>query len=403
MRTTLRVALAVAVLLLAGCGQLKVNVDVLDREYVRAEAAEESLRQAYRQIVSGSVGEISAGTDRKFRDFQREVLKLTDTYDALAETLSAAQKEALKEVAAGVRHSVREGKALDTARNKGSELEQSAQAIREHPAGRHWNGRGAIPAQLRQELVAFTAAVKQYALQLDLERRSLEDNMHRIRRLAPASTSATASAFASAPAPASPQAKAVDVQDAVVKAVVERRYIIEGTGLSDTEFAYLVANAPPELWKSNYNRAFGSGTFGNIDVVIRMNSTADFSVKGMRFDATTVAAVASKVLTQSVLLGAQIAGVPVSTAATGSGGGEALSRSSAELAKVDASLAAHAASTEAQRTALRSLARTILGARTQMEASAFASQNKDERAAVHAPIDASFKAMEPLLLMQALQ
>lgn len=396
-----RVTLAAALLLLAGCGQLEVKVDVLDREYVRAEAAEESLRHAYRQIVSASAGEIAAALDRKLGDFQREALKLIETYDKMAEALPNEPKEALKEINRATRRSVADGIVPDTARRKSSELERSAQDIRTHPAAQAWNGRGAIPVQLRQKLVAFTAALKDYDVDFNLQRRSLEDNGRRIRRFA--SADATAPASSSAPARASPVAEAVDAQEAVVKAVVEQRHIIDGLGLSDTEFAFLVANAPPNLWKPNYNRAFGSGTFGNVDVVIRMNSTADFSVKGMRFDATTVAAVASKVLTQSVLLGAQIAGVPVSTAATGSGGGEALSRSSAELARVDASLAAHAASNEAQRTALRSLARTILGARTQMEASAFAAQNKDERAAVHAPIDASFKAMEPLLLMQALQ
>jgi hypothetical protein len=66
-----------------------------------------------------------------------------------------------------------------------------------------------------------------------------------------------------------------------------------------------------------FNEAFGRGVMGNVDIAVKLNEEADFSVKGMRFDATKVAEVAAKVTTQAVLLGSRIAGVP-----GGAGGGD---------------------------------------------------------------------------------
>ena len=160
------------------------------------------------------------------------------------------------------------------------------------------------------------------------------------------------------------------------------------------------------LWASNFNRAFASGTFGNSDMVIRLNSTADFSVKGMLFDASKVAQVASKVMTQAVLIGTQMAGVPVSSASTGtSTGGDALSKASADLAAAEGAIARRQALVASQRDAMRSLARTILGSAQPLESEALKGKGKDDpvRAPMHKAIDDSFTALKPLLSMQDLQ
>ena len=327
---------ALALLFLTGCAQLRVGVDVLDREYVRSEVVEEGLRQTYRRIASAQPGDFAAGIDRGLTDYRREVLKLADKYNQWGKTLPPDLQRAINEVADGLRTSMKDGAPARRAARKAREVETLAQDIRQHAAKSPWSGRGAIPSDLRSKLVTFETAVKQYGHELDLERREFSQDAKRIEGLAMADKAAASPGVTPTE---SMEAKEVKAQQAVVAAVAQRS-IVEGSELTNTEFAYVVASAPESLWKPNFNQAMGTGTFGNVDIVIKMNSTADFSVKGMRFDATTVATVAAKVMTQAVLLGAQMSGVPVATASSGTTtGGDALSKSSADLASAESSLA----------------------------------------------------------------
>lgn len=261
-----------------------------------------------------------------------------------------------------------------------------------------WGGRGAAPAAVREQLLALEAAVKAPRTEQANELRELKRSVDRF----------TALVDRSAPAEAAlaPQIKATADQAAAVVTVVNQRSIIGDGSLVSTEFAYVVARAPDRLWANNFNRAFASGTFGNSDIVIRLNSTADFSVKGMLFDASKVAQVASKVMTQAVLIGTQMAGVPVSAASNGTTtGGDALSKASADLATAEGAIAKRQALLDSQRDAMRSLARTILGSATTLETDALKGKGKDDpsRAPMHKAIDDSFTALKPLLSMQELQ
>jgi hypothetical protein len=92
---------------------------------------------------------------------------------------------------------------------------------------------------------------------------------------------------------------------------------VAGLTLGSSPYAHALSSAPPEAWSPLFNEAFGRGVMGNVDIAVKLNEEADFSVKGMRFDATKVAEVAAKVTTQAVLLGSRIAGVP-----GGAGGGD---------------------------------------------------------------------------------
>ena len=182
--------------------------------------------------------------------------------------------------------------------------------------------------------------------------------------------------------------------------------ILQDTSIANTEYAYMVPSAPAPLWAPNYNQAFASGTLGNVDIVIRMNSTADFSVKGMLFDASKVAQVASKVMTQALLIGAQMSGVPVARASSGTtSGGDALSQSSTELSSLESSLARRQALTGAQRDAIRAAARTILGSAPALQTEPLKGKPAEDaaRAALHHSIDATLGALRPLLVMQELQ
>ena len=391
---------AVVVLVhLTGCAQLRVGVDLLDREFVRGEVVEEGLRQTYRRIASAQPGDFAASIDRGLQNYRREVSILADKYLAWSKTLKSEYRDSINDVAVSLKKSLENGPPFKRAQKKATEIESLAQDIRQHVAKNPWSGRGAIPPDLRTKFVSFESAAKQYGHELDIERRELSNDAKKIEALATVKTPASRGVTPVE----STEAKELKIQLAVVAAVAQRS-IIEGSELTNTEFAYIVASAPELLWAQNFNQAMGTGTFGNVDVVIKMNSTADFSVKGMRFDATTVATVASKVMTQAVLLGAQMSGVPIPTASTGTTtGGDALSKSSSDLAVAEASLAKRQAQIDAQRSAIRAAAKAIIGARSHMEDSTFKAQDAQTRAPLHKSIDSTLKALQPLILMQDIQ
>lgn len=394
---TLSASLAVA---LAGCGQLRVAVDVLDPEYVRDQLVDEGMRKLYRQVIAAQSGDFAAANDRRFKNYQREVEQLAKCFVNQAKSFAPATAEVAAVIADGWRQAVASGSIPAQAQRQGTELERQAQAIRELSATGVWSGRGPVPLDVAEHLRAFQVEEKRLQVVQTRDAREIRSSLLKQVAGSPAATLATAADCGSAPTAAAVAAQATVVIQAA------QRSIIQGSEIATTEYAYAVASAPESLWKTNYNQAFGSGSFGNVDVVIRMNSTADFSVKGMRFDASTVAQVASKVMTQALLIGAQMAGVPVATASTGTtSGGDAVSKSSADLAALDSALARRDALNAAQRDAIRAAARTLLSAAPQLESGALKDKPKGDttRDALHQSVADTVNALRPLLAMQDLQ
>lgn len=395
--------LLMATALMSGCGQLVVRVDVLDPEHVRQASSDERLRRLYREIVNARSGEFAARVDRDFATYQREVIKLASSYDDLAKKLPGPQADGLREVAGGLRAGVSAGVVRTDVLRQGDTLESLAQTIRELAVTRKWSGQGAVPPDVRELLATFEAEDKRHQLKQQRELRVLLNDVRKL--LEQVSTPQTAAAGV-APVATASEIKAAADQAAVVASISQRSSIIQDGSLAATEYAYLVARAPEHLWANSFNRAFASGTFGNVDVVIRMNSTADFAVKGMLFDATKVAQVASKVLTQSILVGAQMAGVPTTAATSNTqSGGDALSKSSADLAAAEATIAKRQALVESQRSAARSLSRTIVAAALPLESAEMSDKKKEDpgREALAKAITNSLAALKPLLSMQDLE
>jgi hypothetical protein len=154
-------------------------------------------------------------------------------------------------------------------------------------------------------------------------------------------------------------------------------------------------------WSTNFNRALGTTELGNSDIVIKLNSQADFSVKGMRFDASTVAAVASKVTTQALLLGIQMAGVPLPRPATGStntGDGAKLADASGQLSADQDKIAKRKAKIDAWRVAVREMALSILAEESNLTPANWP-QQKDT---VASQLEAMFNAMQSTLKLDGL-
>lgn len=422
-----RLAFATAVLgLLGGCAQLRVSVDVLDADHVKDQTAEQALRNDYRSIVEAPPGKFASKIDHDFKAFQLDLIRLANSYDQLSERFPQPAQSGLREYAEGVRITAN-GRTLATrVLDRSNQMEELAQEIRISATAIQWTGRGPVPTSVREQLANFSAKGKALSVEQQIDIREHQRARLKISEEAAKINARTAAARAASPVvgasslgpspaavgaearaiDATPQAQAAVTQEDAALAAAKRRSIIGGSEITHTEFAHIVARAPASYWSTDFNRAFGSGTLGNVDVVIRMNSTADFSVKGMRFDATTVAQVASKVMTQALLIGAQMSGVPVASASAGTQtGGDSLSKSSSDLAALQASLTSREAYSDAQRSAMRALARSILGASPQMEAQGFSTATKTEpaRAAMHQSIDAAVGALKPLLSLQGLQ
>lgn len=89
-----------------------------------------------------------------------------------------------------------------------------------------------------------------------------------------------------------------------------------GRTLVLTDLAFAASNAPDEVWQKEYNVAKGLGTGGSLDTVIKLNSTADFSVKGLIFDARSTALTARKMTVSTLQLLAAGSGLPINATNT---------------------------------------------------------------------------------------
>lgn len=133
----------------------------------------------------------------------------------------------------------------------------------------------------------------------------------------------------------------------------------EGSALTGFLDAYYVASAPSKAWQTKFNLAHGTGVFGSSDIVIKLNSAADFTIKGFTFDARSTADMVSKAGVAALKLVAEAYGMPLPA-----GGAGATGNASATPPSPTAAAESNIATTEARSTAyhqsLRSVANLIL-------------------------------------------
>jgi hypothetical protein len=103
--------------------------------------------------------------------------------------------------------------------------------------------------------------------------------------------------------------------------------LIGGAGILDDPRAASVVYAPPEHWKGSFNQTVCNGWFGNTDCAVKMEGLGDFTLKGVRLDATKITQATFSVARQAIQVVAAVYGVPVpksqpTPTATGSQGNE---------------------------------------------------------------------------------
>lgn len=90
-----------------------------------------------------------------------------------------------------------------------------------------------------------------------------------------------------------------------------RSVVGNGVLLNNMREAFYVTTAPEQYWAKKYNRAFGSGQFGSSSIAVKLNDTADFSIKGFVFDGRSTAEMVKKLGIQTITTVAAAYGAPI--------------------------------------------------------------------------------------------
>lgn len=118
-----------------------------------------------------------------------------------------------------------------------------------------------------------------------------------------------------------------------IQAVAIQSVVGNGILLNNRPEAFFVTSAPEQYWAKRYNQAFGRGQFGSASIAIKLNDTADFSVKGFVFDGRSTAEMVKKLGVQAITTVAAAYGAPIGFAKPSSnvGNGSATFDSSAVI------------------------------------------------------------------------
>ena len=343
MRTTFILFLCV---LSIGCARLSVEVDILNPIATDAASEDAALRQLYYRAAKETPQNVVDEVELLYQQNKDAYDKLVKKYNKMAgEEANSDLKEILKGSAENLKRVIEPGGTLyDLYKSLEDAIIKSNQEILNAAKNTPLNINEPIPPKLRQKLIA----------RRDVERDAKKPILDNLREVEIGIES-----FAKEGEKAETRDEIQAVLDPVVK---ELRSIIGGPTLVESEYAYYVVSSPEELWAPHFNYAVGKGTFGNSDIVIKMGGQGDFTVKGMQFDPSTVAAVASKVTTQSLLLAAQIAGVPVSSVNFQDTESKplGLAGTSDKITTIDQKLADREAKINAWKAAIRDISQSIL-------------------------------------------
>lgn len=357
-----------AVGLLSGCAELQVQVDIINPGYVVDEVEYFRIERAFLRYRSSDPLDVDAQIDQLREQYRTAMLELAQIYDAdAAKDQNPKNKQRFTDSAEDLRNSVQAGGATSVEFEQlRSDLQRLDDEIRTKALKPDaYNSEGKLSTEL-QNLVL---------------RRVQRDKTFRADKLADMRFRVEAT---DAPAAAASR-------PAVVNASIALRSAIGSGSLVRSDYAFFVADAPDSAWKFEFNRAFGSGKFGNSDIAIKLGEDGDFSVKGLTFDPSTVAAVAGKVTTQALLVAAQISGVPVQTKALAAGTPTPGFLATGDVAaETENTLATREAFLENQHRAIEGLALAVLH-----EESAI--KDDKRRAEALKAVRSSFDALRPTL------
>lgn len=94
------------------------------------------------------------------------------------------------------------------------------------------------------------------------------------------------------------------------------RGLIGDRGILDDPLASSVVYAPESYWQRpesphGINNTYAAGTFGNTDIAIKMEAVGDFTIKGVRLDASKITQATFAVARQAINTAAALYGIPL--------------------------------------------------------------------------------------------
>ena len=337
--------------ILAGCGGLQVHVSVLDPQIVEKYINEDLLQDKLPSLLAEKPEHVETQIGLLRRAHFEYYAKISDLFLEKAKTLpdSDETKKLIEDEAAAIQDDFNDRVAPKYADAIGEiqKLDKEIQALH-HQAEKLAEGaeksalNNRIIFKIKQRNLVLENFLSYVSTDMDKEKadaitkvldRQFDDNVE-------ASSNLMASE------------KKIDII---------KNSIVMGQVITESPYAHVVASAPESAWVEKFNRVYGRGYLGNVNFAIKMESVADFTIKGLTFDPGDVAVAASKVTTQAVLLAAQIAGVPVNLdGSSPSESGAALSMSSKRLTEIRKKLASQKAMLKGYHDALNTIANAIL-------------------------------------------
>jgi hypothetical protein len=356
-----RVALLALAPLLASCTTLTVKVDVLDPSYVATSANESGMRAAAIKLAAGDHSE----AERTFARIMQDRRTLWDSChektaragEIILQQLPAAKADAGKRDIAQIRSTATNPDALNTFNAAAGRYHT---ALFDADAAVHAESFGAAldPAQSATPLPADLVE------RLGTRRRAYDQTIQTaLTSASRCSTESVAGVLITLDDAAQQQVS--DLQQTLTSSAQSAAYsslIGGGTLLTAQREAFYVVKADERLWANKFNKAYGVGVGGGTDVVIKLNDTADFTVKGLVFDARSTAEMVKKVGVSTIGLIASAYGAPTSIAAAGgsSDAGKVAFSQTDKVASADLDIAVEQTRQRAYQDALSRLASDVL-------------------------------------------
>jgi len=169
-----------------------------------------------------------------------------------------------------------------------------------------------------------------------------------------------------------------------------------GQTLVLNDIAHAAVSADSDHWQVKFNKAEGFGAGGSTDMVVKLNDTADFSVKGLVFDARATAIATRKLTISSLQLLAAGAGRPITIEGKDEQGNPVTETLDAndEIVVAKANIDGHALQEKNYRAALKRIALSVLTTADEVQQPGVAPADRQD---MRGRTAATFTANEPLL------
>ena len=300
----LRRAILLPVLAMCGCAQMAVNVNILDRNYwsspeVLSNTISDQVANITRKRGSGEFTRTQVNIRNKAREALSRLAASGDVDPSDIERLVAPLDKFIDDGFNDAdKHFAAAFQKLDIS-SKSSRTKRLTDLF-----------------SAQSELDAGNSSIRRVEDQVSSDLRTKIDGARKNAAKRPA---ASATELKSADKAVSEVKEALTSADKVVSEVKEALTgLIGNQGILNDPLASSVVYAPEAYWQRadpphGINETFASGTFGNTDIAVKMESIGNFTIKGVRLDASKITQATFAVGRQAIKTVAAVNGIPMPT------------------------------------------------------------------------------------------